>query len=329
VHSLVTGGAGFLGSHLCDALLAEGHSVVAVDNLLTGRIENLAHLSGEPRFDLEKCDICQPFDFGKVDFVFHFACPASPKDYMTHGLATLRVGSNGTFNALELSRKYNAKFLLASGSAVYGIPEIQPQDESYWGFASAVGPRSVYVEAKRLSEVAAVAYRRYYQTDTRIARIFYTYGPRMKLRDGRVVSAFMEQALRGQDLTIFGDGTQCRSFSYVSEIIEGVLRLAWSDVHEPVNFGNPVKTSVLDCAQTVLAVTASNSRIVHLELPEEDPHQQQPDISRARNLLKWEPKIDLESGLQLCLEYFEGAVAITKEGVPLRVPGFHKSKDSR
>ena len=297
-----------MGSHLCDALLAEGHSVFAVDNLLTGRLENIQHLRRDPRFEFQQLDICEPFDLGRVDYVFHFASPASPADYMRLGVLTLKVGSYGTFNALDLSRKYNARFILASGSAVYGVPQVQPQDESYWGFANSVGPRSVYVEAKRLSEVAAVAYRRYYGTDTHIARIFYTYGPRMKLKDQRVISNFMYQALLGKDLTIHGDGSQRRSFCFITEMIDGILRLAKSDECQPVNFGRPDNITVFECAQTVLRVTGSASKITYRKLPDEDPQVQQPDISRGRTKLEWEPKIDLEAGLRLSLDYFRRAI---------------------
>src|ERR1700752_2560477 len=237
--AVVTGGAGFLGSHLCDALLAEGWSVVVVDNLLTGRRSNLAHLSREPRFEFVETDICEPFDVGKVDYVFHFASPASPVDYHTHGIATLRVGSQGTFNALEVARKYAAKYFVSSTSECYADPLEHPQKETYWVHVNPIGPRSVYDEAKRFTEAATVAYRRYHKVDVRIARIFNTYGPRMQIRDGRVVPNFMRQALTGQDLTVYGSGSQTRSFCYVSDEIEGFLRLSKSDEHTPVNIGSP------------------------------------------------------------------------------------------
>jgi dTDP-glucose 4,6-dehydratase len=306
---MVTGGAGFLGSHLCDALLAEGHSVVAVDNLLTGNAANLEPLRNEPRFELRQVDICEPFDCGKVDYVFHLASPASPVDYSIHGIPTLRVGSLGTFNALEIAKKYGAGFFLSSTSECYGDPEEHPQKESYWGHVNPIGPRSVYDEAKRFSEAATVAYRRYHKVETRIVRIFNTYGPRMQINDGRVVPNFMKQALRGEELTVYGDGKQTRSFCYVSDEIEGLLRLAWSQEPGPVNIGNPGEFTILECAQKVLQVTGSSSKIKFMPLPQDDPKQRCPDISKARRVLGWEPKINLETGLKLSLEYFRQAVA--------------------
>jgi len=307
--ALVTGGAGFLGSHLCDALLAEDWDVVVVDNLLTGRRSNLAHLSQEPRFEFVEKDICEPFDVGRVDYVFHFASPASPVDYHTHGIATLKVGSLGTFNALEVARKYEAKYFVSSTSECYGDPLEHPQRESYWGHVNPIGPRSVYDEAKRFTEAATVAYRRYHKVDTHIVRIFNTYGPRMQLNDGRVVPNFMKQAIRGEDLTVYGDGDQTRSFCYVSDEIDGFLRLAKSDEHLPVNIGNPSEFTILECANMILKVTGSTSRIRYEPLPQDDPKQRRPDISKARALLGWEPKIDLETGLRLSLDYFKKAVA--------------------
>ncbi len=306
---LVTGGAGFLGSHLCDALLAEGHSVVAVDNLLTGKAENLRHLRAESRFELAQRDVCEPFDLGPVDYVFHLASPASPVDYSLHGIPTLKVGSLGTFNALELARKYGARFFLASTSECYGDPEEHPQKETYWGRVNPIGPRSVYDEAKRFSEAATVAYRRYHQLETRIVRIFNTYGPRMQINDGRVIPNFMKQALRGEELTVYGDGRQTRSFCYVADEIEGLLRLAWSSEPGPVNVGNPGEFTILECAQKVLQVTGSKSRIDFQPLPPDDPRQRRPDISKARTVLGWEPRVDLETGLKLSLDYFRQAVA--------------------
>jgi len=310
MRALVTGGAGFLGSYLCEALLAEGHSVVAVDNLLTGRAANVAHLPHEPRFELRQLDIIQPFDAGAVDYVFHFASPASPVDYMAHGVETLKVGSLGTFHALDVARRYGAKFFLASTSECYGDPLEHPQKESYWGNANPVGPRSVYDEAKRFSEAATMAYHRYYKLDTRIVRIFNTYGPRMQLNDGRVIPNFMKQALLEEDLTVYGDGSQTRSFCYVRDEIEGILRLARSEEHSPVNIGNPNEFTILECARRVLAVTGSRSRLLFAPLPQDDPRQRRPDISRARTLLGWEPQIDLETGLRLSLDYFRQAVAV-------------------
>lgn len=316
---LVTGGAGFLGSHLCDALLSEGHHVVAIDNLLTGRIDNVRHLECEPRFELLEHDICQPFDPGKVDYVFHFASPASPVDYMRHAIPTLAVGSLGTFNALDLARNYQARFLISSTSECYGDPLVHPQPESYWGNVNPIGPRSVYDEAKRFSEAATMAYHRYFNVDTRIVRIFNTYGPRLQLTDGRVVSNFMRQALRGDDLTIYGDGQQTRSFCYVSDEIEGILRLSRSDEHLPVNIGNPREFTVLECAELVLKVTGSQSRMRFGALPQDDPKQRRPDITRARTLLGWEPTIDLETGLRLSLPYFRECIAcesVTRNQIP-------------
>ena len=307
--ALVTGGAGFLGSHLCDALLAEGWSVVVVDNLLTGRRANLVHLRSEPRFEFVEKDICEPFDVGKVDYVFHFASPASPVDYHTHGIATLKVGSLGTFHALEVARKYNAKYFVSSTSECYGDPLEHPQKETYWGHVNPIGPRSVYDEAKRFTEAVTMAYRRYHQVDTRIVRIFNTYGPRMQLNDGRVVPNFMKQALLNQDLTVYGDGSQTRSFCYVSDEVDGFLRLAQSDEHLPVNIGNPNEFTILACAQLVLKVTGSKSKIRYEPLPQDDPKQRRPDITKARQLLGWEPKIDLETGLRLSLDYFKKALA--------------------
>src|SRR4051812_14257687 len=310
---LVTGGAGFLGSHLCDALLAEGHHVVAVDNLLTGSRGNIAHLKKEARFEFCEQDVCRPFDVGKVDLIFHLASPASPVDYMQHGVATLATGAFGTFHALDLARKYGAKFLLASTSESYGDPLQHPQTEDYWGNVNPVGPRSVYDEAKRFAEATTMAYQRYYKTETRIARIFNTYGPRMQLNDGRVVPNFMKQALRGEDLTVYGDGSQTRSFCYVTDLIDGLLRLARSEDrdggHYPVNIGNPEEFTVLDCAYLVLHVTGSKSNIVHLPLPVDDPKQRRPDISKARALLGWEPEVDLAEGVRLSLEYFRALAA--------------------
>ena len=306
--ALITGGAGFLGSHLCDALLSDGWNVVVVDNLLTGRLSNLAHLRSEPRFEFVEKDICEPFDPGKVDYVFHFASPASPVDYSTHGIATLKVGSLGTFHSLEVAHKYSAKYFVSSTSECYGDPLEHPQKETYWGHVNPIGPRSVYDEAKRFTEAVTMAYRRYHKVDTRIVRIFNTYGPRMQLNDGRVVPNFMKQALRNQDLTVYGDGRQTRSFCYVSDEIDGFMRLAKSDEPLPVNIGNPNEFTILECAQYVLKVTESKSRIRYEPLPQDDPKQRRPDITKARQLLGWEPKVDLESGLRLSLEYFKKAV---------------------
>ena len=305
---LVTGAAGFLGSHLCDALLAQGNSVVGVDNLSTGNIANLSHLDRESRFSLLEQDITKPFDTGKVDFIFNFASPASPIDYTRLGVETLLVGSAGTINTLNLARKYNAGYLHASTSECYGDPEVHPQVESYWGHVNPVGPRSVYDEAKRFSEAAIMAYHRYYNVDTHLVRIFNTYGPRLQPNDGRVVSNFMIQALQGEPLTIYGDGSQTRSFCYVSDLIDGILRLSLSHEHLPVNIGNPDEWTILECAREVLAVTGAKSGILFQPLPQDDPTRRRPDITKARELLGWEPKIKLRHGLEKSLEYFKACI---------------------
>jgi dTDP-glucose 4,6-dehydratase len=307
--ALVTGGAGFLGSHLCDALLAEGYSVIAVDNLLTGRMSNIEHLRREGNFEFQQIDINRAFDCGQVDYVFHFASPASPVDYMIHGIETLKVGSLGTMHALEVAQKYHAKYLVSSTSECYGDPLEHPQKETYWGNVNAIGPRSVYDEAKRFTEALTMAYHRYHSVDTRIVRIFNTYGPRMQLNDGRVIPNFMKQALRGEELTVYGDGSQTRSFCFVSDEIEGIVRLAKTDEQGPVNIGNPDEFTILECAQRVIAVTGSKSQIRYEKLPQDDPKQRRPDITKARNLLGWEPKVNLDAGLHMSLEYFRQAVA--------------------
>ena len=305
---MIAGAAGFLGSHLTDALLAQGHDVLGVDNLSTGSLENLKHLKTERRFDFCEQDICNPFDPKRVDYVFSFASPASPTDYMRLGIETLTVGSAGTRNLLEIAKTYGAKFLHASTSECYGDPEQHPQTEQYWGHVNPIGPRSVYDEAKRFSEALVMAYHRYEKLDTRLVRIFNTYGPRLQMKDGRVISNLLTQALRGDDLTIYGDGTQTRSFCYVSDEVDGIVRLAHSDEHMPVNIGNPTEWTILECANAVLHVTGSTSKIVFRPLPQDDPSQRQPDISKAKSLLSWEPKIDLETGLKLSLEYFRACI---------------------
>jgi len=305
---LVTGAAGFLGSHLCDSLLAAGNSVIGIDNLSTGKLANLSHLERESRFSFLEQDITKPFDPGKVDFIFNFASPASPTDYTRLGPETLLVGSAGTINTLDLARKYGAGYLHASTSECYGDPEVHPQVETYWGHVNPIGLRSVYDEAKRFSEAAVMAYHRYYNVDTHLVRIFNTYGPRLQPNDGRVISNFMMQALQGQPLTIYGDGSQTRSFCYVSDLIDGILRLSRSKEHLPVNIGNPDEWTILECAREILAVTAAGTEIIFKPLPQDDPTRRRPDITRAKELLGWEPKIKLRHGLEKSLEYFKACV---------------------
>ncbi|HWZ52946.1 MAG TPA: UDP-glucuronic acid decarboxylase family protein [Granulicella sp.] len=315
---LVTGAAGFLGSHLCDALLAEGAAVIGVDNLSTGDVTNLAHLRNEPRFRFVEQDICKPVDVGAVDYVFNFASPASPVDYARLGVETLQVGSAGTLNTLELARRHGAGYLHASTSECYGDPELHPQVETYWGNVNPVGPRSVYDEAKRFSEAAVMAYHRYYGVKTHLVRIFNTYGPRLQANDGRVISNLMMQALRGEPLTIYGDGSQTRSFCFVSDLIEGILRLSRSEEALPVNIGNPVEWTILECAQEILEVTGAKTEIVFKELPQDDPTRRRPDITKAKQLLGWEPKISLREGLERSLSFFEQCVEREKSGVAVR-----------
>jgi len=305
---LVTGAAGFLGSHLCDALLGEGHDVVGVDNLCTGSLANLTHLKTEPKFAFERLDTSTPFDVGRVDYVFNFASPASPVDYMRLGVETLLVGSAGTLNSLEVAKKYGAGYLHASTSECYGDPEVHPQVETYWGNVNPIGPRSVYDEAKRFSEAAVMAYNRYHGVNTHLVRIFNTYGPRLQANDGRVISNLMMQALRDEPLTIYGDGSQTRSFCYVSDLIEGIVRLSKSEEHLPTNIGNPVEWTILECAKEVQALFGSKSEITFKPLPQDDPKQRKPDITKARTLLGWEPKVMLREGLGKSLEYFEACV---------------------
>jgi dTDP-glucose 4,6-dehydratase len=305
---LVTGAAGFLGSHLCDALLAQGNSVIGVDNLSTGNLANLKHLERESRFSLIEHDITRPFDPGKVDFVFNFASPASPADYTRLGPETLLVGSAGTINTLDLARKYSAGFLHASTSECYGDPEVHPQVETYWGHVNPVGLRSVYDEAKRFSEAVVMAYHRYHNVDTHLVRIFNTYGPRLQPNDGRVISNFLIQALKGQPLTIYGDGSQTRSFCFVSDLIDGILRLSRCPEHLPVNIGNPDEWTILECAREVLSVTGAGTEIIFLPLPEDDPTRRRPDIARATELLDWKPQINLRRGLEMSLDYFKSCL---------------------
>ena len=307
--SLVTGGAGFLASHLTDRLLAEGHRVIGMDNFITGSVANIEHLSGNENYRFLKQDVTQYLYIDEpLDFVFHFASPASPIDSLEHPIPTLKVGALGTLNALGLAKARKARFLLASTSECYGDPLVHPQTEDYWGNVNPVGPRGVYDEAKRFAEAMTMAYHRYHHVDTKIARIFNTYGPRMRLRDGRVVPAFIGQALTGQPLTIFGDGSQTRSFCYVSDLIDGIYRLALSDAHEPVNIGNPREMTIRQFAEEILKITGSHSPIETRPLPVDDPKVRQPDITRARKVLGWEPKVPFEEGIATTIEYFRNKV---------------------
>jgi dTDP-glucose 4,6-dehydratase len=309
MHILVTGAAGFLGSHLTDRLLAAGHSVLGVDNLSTGDLDNLAHLRSEARFRFEQRDICQAFDPGPVDYVFNLASPASPPEYLRLGIETLRVGSVGTGNALEIALNHDAGFLHASTSECYGDPLVHPQPEDYWGNVNPVGPRSVYDEAKRYAEALVMAYHRTHGLNTHLVRIFNTYGPRLRPGDGRVISNFMMQALRGEALTVYGEGHQTRSFCYVDDLIEGMVRLSRSAEHLPVNIGNPNEFTILECAQAVLKATGSKSALRFAPLPQDDPTRRQPDITRARSLLGWEPQISLADGLSKSLPFFQSTLA--------------------
>jgi dTDP-glucose 4,6-dehydratase len=305
---LVTGAAGFVGSHLADFLLNDGNYVLGVDNLSTGSLKNLEHLKHDSRFEFLEHDICRAFDPERVDYVFNFASPASPADYQRLGVETLQVGSIGTQNALDIARKYGAKFLHASTSECYGDPEMHPQTEEYWGNVNPVGPRSVYDEAKRYAEALVMAYYRYYKVDTRLVRIFNTYGPRLQKSDGRVISNLVMQALKGEDLTIYGDGSQTRSFCYVADEVEGIVGLSRTDEHWPVNVGNPQEWTILECAKVILRVTGSKSKIAFMPLPQDDPMQRKPDIGKAKKLFGWEPRIDLETGLKLSLDYFKSCL---------------------
>ncbi len=304
---LVTGAAGFLGSHLVDRLLGEGHDVVGIDNLITGSPHNVSHLEGEPRFEFIQQDVTKYLDIpGELDGIFHFASPASPVDYLELPIQTLKVGSLGTHNALGLAKARGARLLLASTSEVYGDPAVHPQPESYWGNVNPIGPRGVYDEAKRFAEAITMAYHRYHGVDTRIVRIFNTYGPRMRPGDGRVVSNFIVQALLGEPLTIYGDGSQTRSFCYVSDLIDGIVRLFFDGAaHEPVNVGNPDEYTIRQLADVVLATTGSPSEIRMVPLPTDDPKQRRPDITRARELLGWSPQVPLDVGLRHTIAYFE------------------------
>jgi len=308
--TLITGGAGFLGSHLCDRMLAEGHEVVCFDNFITGNPDNVAHLMGNERFKLVRHDVTSfMYVEGPLDYILHFASPASPIDYLKYPIQTLKVGSLGTHNALGLAKAKGARLLLASTSEVYGDPLVHPQPETYWGHVNPVGFRGVYDEAKRFAEAITMAYQRYHGVETRIVRIFNTYGPRMRLDDGRALPAFMGQALRGEDVTVFGDGSQTRSFTYVDDLVEGIYRLLLSEEKEPVNVGNPEEVSILEFAREVVALTGSKSGIIEQPLPQDDPKIRQPDITKARAKLNWEPRVKRADGLARTLAYFQGRVA--------------------
>jgi dTDP-glucose 4,6-dehydratase len=306
MRTVITGGAGFVGSHLCDRFVALGHEVFCVDNLLTGHVRNIAQHEGNPRFHLVEHNISEPVEIeGPIDNVLHFASPASPVDYLRHPIPTLKVGSLGTHNALGLAKAKDAQFLLASTSEIYGDPEVHPQREDYWGHVNPIGPRGCYDEAKRFAEAITMAYHRSHDVKTRIVRIFNTYGPRMRLNDGRVLPAFMGQVLRGEPLTIFGEGQQTRSFCYVDDLVEGIVRLLGTDFHEPVNLGNPSEITVLELAHEILALwPGTKSTLEYRELPQDDPKRRRPDITRARTLLGWEPKVERSEGLGITLDYF-------------------------
>lgn len=303
---LITGAAGFLGSHLCDRFIKEGYSVVGMDNLITGDIENIEHLFSLKDFEFHHHDVTKFVHIsGKLDYILHFASPASPIDYLKIPIQTLKVGAMGTHNLLGLAKEKNARMLIASTSEVYGDPTVHPQTEEYWGNVNPVGPRGVYDEAKRYQEAITMAYHTYHKLETRIIRIFNTYGPRMRLNDGRVLPAFIGQALRGEDLTIFGDGSQTRSFCYVDDLVEGIYRLLLSDYAGPVNIGNPSEITIKEFAEEIIALTGTGQKIVYVPLPTDDPKQRQPDITKARTLLGWEPKVSRKEGLQITYNYFK------------------------
>lgn len=306
---LITGGAGFLGSHLCDRYLAEGYEVICMDNLITGSVSNIAHLEDNPRFRFVNHDVTNYIAVeGPLDLILHFASPASPMDYLEMPIQTLKVGSLGTHKALGLAKAKQARFLLASTSEVYGDPQVHPQQEDYWGNVNPIGHRGVYDEAKRFAEAMTMAYHRYHGMETRIVRIFNTYGARMRLHDGRALPTFMRQALSGEPLTVYGDGSQTRSFTYVDDLVEGIWRLSMSEEAEPVNIGNPQEISILEFAREIIELTGSDSEIVFRELPKDDPQIRQPDISKARRVLDWEPKVNRREGLRKTLDYFRKKV---------------------
>lgn len=302
---LITGAAGFLGSHLCDRFLKEGHRVIGMDNLITGDLKNIEHLYNDKHFEFINHDVSKFVHIpGDLDYILHFASPASPIDYLKIPIQTLKVGSYGTHNLLGLAKAKGARILIASTSEVYGDPKVHPQVESYYGHVNPIGPRGVYDEAKRYMEAATMAYHTYHNVDTRIIRIFNTYGPRMRLNDGRVLPAFIGQALRGEDLTIFGDGSQTRSFCYVDDLIEGIYRLLHADTHQPVNVGNPAEITISQFAEEIIKLTGTTQKVIYKDLPQDDPMQRQPDISRAKELLGWEPKVDRATGLKITYDYF-------------------------
>lgn len=305
MRALITGGAGFLGSHLCDRLIAEGCEVLCVDNLLTGKADNVAHLKGNARFTLIQHDISTPLEpAGPIDYVLHFASPASPVDYLKYPIQTLKVGSLGTLHALGIAKANHAKFLLASTSEVYGDPQVHPQPESYWGHVNPVGPRGVYDESKRFAEALTMAYHREHGVDARIARIFNCFGPRMRLEDGRAIPNFITQALSGEPLTVYGNGSQTRSFTYMDDLVEGIVRLLGCDMHEPVNLGNPHEISLLELAKLVIRLTGSRSSISFQPLPVDDPKVRCPDVRLAKERLGWEPRVELKEGLRATIEWF-------------------------
>ena len=302
--TLITGGAGFLGSHLCDYLLSKGHKVICMDNLITGSLDNIKHIKND-RFEFIKHNVTQYIDLdGPLDYILHFASPASPIDYLEFPIPTLKVGSLGTHNTLGLAKKKQSVFLIASTSEVYGDPLGHPQEENYWGNVNPVGPRGVYDEAKRFAEAITMAYHRYHGIDTKIVRIFNTYGPRMRINDGRAIPNFLKQALTGEDVTAYGDGSQTRSFCYVSDLIEGIYRLLLSSLNDPVNIGNPIEMTIQQMAEKILQATDSRSKIVYTPLPEDDPKVRQPNIEKAKKYLNWEPKVKLEEGLKATIKYF-------------------------
>ncbi|WKZ19551.1 MAG: SDR family oxidoreductase [Candidatus Jettenia sp. CY-1] len=325
MRTVITGGAGFIGSHLCDYLIEKGHEVICIDNLLTGKAENIVHLIGNSQFRFIRHNVSDyMYVDGHVDNVLHFASPASPLDYLEFPIQTLKVGSLGTLNSLGLAKAKKARFLLASTSEVYGDPQVHPQREDYWGHVNPIGPRGVYDEAKRFAEAMTMAYHRYHQVDTRIVRIFNTYGPRMRIKDGRALPNFMHQALKGEHITVFGNGSQTRSFCYVSDLVDGIYRLLVSHEHDPVNIGNPEEITVLQLAKEILAITESKSKVVFQPLPVDDPRIRQPDISKAKRVLCWEPKVSRNDGLHKTLTYFKDVLQRLNDN-----PGDKENKENR